>query len=134
MYSGTRGLGFPQNIMTTDEWYDMSQGPGDLDLISVAYLSPDAGYPPERYTLFDQELEQHQTLNGLAAGAQERFTKAFGPKMRFLRAGHQGNRPAGGMRPRTAPRIQAPISQGRVSPLFFGSAVTHPYRRYNISK
>ena len=132
MYSGTRGLGFPQNIMTTDEWYDMSQGPGDLDLISVAYLSPDAGYPPERYTLFDQELEQHQTLNGLAAGAQERFIRAMGPKIRFFQPGYQGNRPAKGVRPRSAPKPRTPISR-LLSP-FFGGIMRHPHNRYNISK
>jgi len=104
MFSGTRGLGFPQHIMTDDEWYTMDQGPGDTDLISVAYYSPDAGYPPSRYDLFDQPLEQHQTLNGLAAGAQERYIKTMGPKMRFMVGARSGNQPARGMRPQAAPR------------------------------
>lgn len=100
MFSGTRGLGYPQNIMTTDDWYEMSQGPGDVDLISVAYNSPDAGYPPQRIGIYDVQLEQHQTLNGLAAGTAQRFEKSVAPRMKFTGRAYAGNRPATGMQPR----------------------------------
>jgi len=106
MFSGTRGLGYPQDIMTTDEWYDMSQGPGDLDLISVAYYSPDAGYPPQRINEYDAPLEQHQTVNGLAAASKQKFMQSNAPKVRFMSAGYRGNRPAQGVRPRAAAKTE----------------------------
>lgn len=102
MFSGTRGLGYPQNVMTTDEWYDPSVGPGDLDLISIAYLSPDAGYPPQRINEYNAELKQHTTLNGLAAGATQRYEKSIAPSRRFMGRAYAGNRHQNTMTPRYA--------------------------------
>jgi len=74
MFSGTRGLGYPQNIMVTDTWYQQGNDDtgSDVDMVSVAYYSPAAGYPPQRIREYDLPLAQHQTLNGVGLGTTTR--------------------------------------------------------------
>ena len=105
MFSGTRGLGFPQHIMTDDEWYAPSDAPAfsDMDFIGAKYYSPDAGYPPQRIGIYDTQLDQHQTLNGLAAGTAQRFEKSVAPRAGFTGRAYAGNRPARGIQPRFSP-------------------------------
>lgn len=62
MFSGVRKLGESQD-MADDIVQDYDEG-GDIDFISVNYLSPDGGYPPQRISNYDEQLIQHQTLNG----------------------------------------------------------------------
>lgn len=63
MFSGTRKLGESQD-MADDVVQDVDEG-GDIDFISIKYLSPDSGYPPQRISNYDEQLVQHQTLNGM---------------------------------------------------------------------
>lgn len=64
MFSGINGLGERQAELP--EWYGMDdQNEGDIDFISTNFYSPDAGYPPDRMELYDAELEQPVTLNGV---------------------------------------------------------------------
>lgn len=74
MYSGTRKLGYPQNIMVTNEWYQPGNDEtgSDVDMISVAMYSPPAGYPPQRISEYDTPLAEHQTLNGVGLGTMTR--------------------------------------------------------------
>lgn len=63
MFSGTRALGQTQDMAnepTVDE--DVQN---DIDFISVKYLSPDSSYPPQRISNYDEQLVQHETLNGV---------------------------------------------------------------------
>lgn len=74
MYSGTRGLGYPQQIMSSDGWYPQGNDDtgSDVDMISVEYYSPAAGYPPQRISEYDTPLAEHQTLNGRGLGTTTR--------------------------------------------------------------
>lgn len=63
MFSGVRKLGESQD-MADDIIQDQDEG-GDVDFVSVNYLSPDGGYPPQRISNYDEQLIQHQTLNGM---------------------------------------------------------------------
>lgn len=73
MYSGTGRLGEQQ-----DEVQDQDES--DFDFISARFHSPDAGFPPKRIENYDEELVQHQTLNGTG------MSRLVAPdKMGFLR-------------------------------------------------
>lgn len=61
MFSGVRKLGESQD-MADDVTQDRDEG-GDIDFVSVNYLSPDGGYPPQRISNYDEQLTPHQTLN-----------------------------------------------------------------------
>ena len=105
MFSGMRGLGESQE--TLPDWYGVKDAPdNDIDLISVAYLSPDASYPPQRISNYDVPLAQHQTLNGvgmsrLAATFKPLFTQyVIGPRVRLQEGAPRGETP---MTPRYAP-------------------------------
>lgn len=83
MYSGGHKLGAPPAIVNTNEWYEMSDDGDvtDLDFVSSEFLSPDAGYPPQRISNYDVQMAQHQTLNGIGLGklpAQGRIGMFFG--------------------------------------------------------
>lgn len=57
MYSGLKKLGEAQEEPEP-------RGFSDLDLITTNYYSPDSGYPAQRISNYDEQLVQHQTLNG----------------------------------------------------------------------
>jgi len=88
MFSGTRGLGYPQALRTSDQWYDADNDVNsDIDLISVELYSPPAGYPPQRIMEYDVPLAQHQTLNGVGLGTttRSRLRSFFAPLVRTQR-------------------------------------------------
>lgn len=50
------------------DWLEPKMPEGDLDMISVAYYSPDAGYPYQRISNYNVPLaEQTQQLEGVGA-------------------------------------------------------------------
>jgi len=63
MFSSINALGDVQ--AEVPEWYGVDdRSEGDVDFISTQMYSPDAGYPPKRIGVYDEALEQHETLNG----------------------------------------------------------------------
>jgi len=86
MYSGGHKLGAPPAMMATNEWYEPSgDGASDIDFVSAEFLSPDAGYPPQRIGNYNVQMAQHQTLNGVGLGqlpAQAKISRFFGTMMR----------------------------------------------------
>jgi len=80
-----RGLGYPQELDQT-AWYQHYSQPveSDMDLITVAYYSPAANYPPQRIGNYQLKLAEHQTLNGVGmsrmVGMQRAFTTLMMPE------------------------------------------------------
>ena len=112
MYSGGHKLGAPPTMIESNEWYESSgDGASDLDFVSAEFLSPDAGYPPQRIGNYNVQMAQHQTLNGVGLGklpAQGKVGMFFGTLAR-TRTGAPVR--AAAMYPRTAQpsRMTAPM-------------------------
>jgi hypothetical protein len=113
MYSGGHKLGVPPPEMVSNEWYAQGddENVSDLDFVSAEFLSPDAGYPPQRIGNYNVQMAQHQTLNGVGLGklpAQGRIGMFFGTLAR-TRTGAPVR--AAAMYPRTAQpsRMTAPM-------------------------
>ena len=112
MYSGGHKLGSPPPMIESNEWYEPSgDGASDIDFVSAEFLSPDAGYPPQRIGNYNVQMAQHQTLNGVGLGklpAQGRVGMFFGTLAR-TRTGAPVR--AAAMYPRTAQpsRMTAPM-------------------------
>ena len=112
MYSGGHKLGAPPAMIESNEWYESSgNGASDIDFVSAEFLSPDAGYPPQRISNYDVPMAQHQTLEGVGLGklpAQGKVGMFFGTLAR-TRTGAPVR--AAAMYPRTAQpsRMTAPM-------------------------
>lgn len=80
MFSGTSRLGEQH-----DETHEMDER-SDVDFIAANFLSPDPGYPPQRISNYDEQLQQHQTLNGnnMSRLVAPRADKWHGPSQRTL--------------------------------------------------
>ena len=149
MYSGSHALGMPPRIMENPQWYYTGDGSGessDYDLISTAFYSPDAGFPPQRIHEYDLPLAEHQTLNGHGIGQlptrqrsgafwMTRLRTVFGGPMR-----HQLFRPLGarsniaGVGAMGKMPLKRLLSRGTPRPRVIGRpATTQQYRPYNSS-
>lgn len=85
MFSGGHKLGMPSPEMHIERaWYQADNSDemeSDVDFISAQFLSPDAGYPPQRIANYDVPLALKQELNGGGLGklpTQARINRFFG--------------------------------------------------------
>ncbi|MDE2389946.1 MAG: hypothetical protein KGN35_12870 [Betaproteobacteria bacterium] len=72
------------------DWLEPKVPEGDFDMIAVAYLSPDAGYPYQRISNYNVPLaEQTQQLEGVGAVSKlptrrrNYLASVMSPRMRF---------------------------------------------------
>lgn len=72
------------------DWLEPKVPEGEIDMISVAYYSPDSGYPYQRISNYNVPLtEQTQQLEGVGAVSkmptQQRnyMASVMNPRMRF---------------------------------------------------
>lgn len=72
------------------DWLEPKMPEGEFDMISVAYYSPDAGYPYQRIANYNVPLAEHaQQLNGIGAIStlptkrRNYAVAVMGPRLRF---------------------------------------------------
>ena len=72
------------------DWMEPKQPEGEVDMITVAYYSPDAGYPPQRISNYNVPLEAEGTrlegvgsVSRLPTRRRNFFASVMGPRRRF---------------------------------------------------
>lgn len=93
MFGGLHLLGEAPDEVPAEgfpEWLEPKMPEGEVDMIAVAYYSPDAGYPPQRISNYNTPLEADGarvggigSISRLPTRRRNFFAAATGPRRRF---------------------------------------------------